>query len=997
MQGIWATLQVMTDGSELRVLGGMALHRDGEDVALGGPKAQVLLSVLVAHRDTLMSIERLVDALWRDEPPKSAVGTVQSLVSRFRTILEPDFAIAFASGGYRLEVRDGEIDAARFEAALARARAAGSAASLPILESGLGLWHGPAFGDCAETPLVQGEARRLDELRLVATDEWAEARMESGDPASMVGELESLVTLHPLRETYWRLLMLALYRAGRQADALRRASEFRTILRVEAGLDPSASARELEVRILADDPSLLAPNEPARSSAVTSTRQQLDGVTSFVGRDPYLTALTTAIEQQPLVTITGPGGVGKTRLALRAAAKAMGDFEDGLTVVELAAHSDPSSAAQAIARALDVQQQPHRSIETTLEEFLAPTQTLLVLDNCEHLIDTIAPLVDRLRSSCPRLRILTTSRSSLGLAGEYIEALDPLATPPADATQLEEIGSCPAVELFVSRAAATTPGFALTDDNAESVAAICRRLEGLPLAIELAAARLRTMSEASLAQGLNDRIEMPGQMQRGADGRLRSLHDLVLWSYELLTTEEQELFEQLAVFAGGFEHAAAAAVCTVSSDRYSVLGLIASLVDKSMVLLDRQTSRYRLLEPLREFGLDHLRARGALEAAERRHVAWFLDRAEAGAVGLDTADEARWSSELLRDYDNYRSAHLAAVRFQDFDSALRLVKALREFAFRRVNYEITSWAGASTELEGAAEHPDFSTALAIVAYGRFVVGDMRGAIDLGHRSLEHRKASELSDTGLAERTLGNAHFYLAETDVAFEWMNRMLLSSRRDEAHGRLAQNTFMLSVAYTSIGDGIRGAVLAGEARAAADASNSPTAHARADFALGLALEGVEPEEALVLLQRASVIAGGVGNRWMEAFALTEVHSLGAQQGDLRAALSGYADVIDLWYRGGDWANQWLSLRRVLGIFAELGEYVFAAVLHGALTAMGAAQAMPGTPADAERLSEGVRHVQSQLGAASFAEAVRQGAAMKDREIVTFVQQRIASLTANL
>jgi predicted ATPase/DNA-binding SARP family transcriptional activator len=985
----------VTDAAELRVLGGVTLHRGGDHIALGGPKAQVLLSVLVAHCDTLVSIDRLVDALWGDEPPKSAVGTVQSLVSRLRTVLEPDFTIAFGSGGYRLDVHDGEIDATRFESSCARARAAESGASLPILEAGLRLWHGPAFGDCADIPLVQGEARRLDELRLVATDEWAEARMESLDPASMVGELESLVTRHPLREIYWRLLMLALYRAGRQAEALRRASEFRTILRIEAGLDPSADARELEARILADDRSLLAVKDPPRSSSASMRRQQLEGVTSFVGRDPHVAALTSAIERQPLISITGPGGVGKTRLALRAAAEVMDEFADGLTVVELAAHSDPSSAPQAIARALDVQQQPNRSIETTLEEFLAPTQTLLVLDNCEHLVDTLAPLVDRLRSSCPRLRILTTSRSSLGLAGEYIEALDPLAIPLEDADDFGEIESCPAVELFVSRAAATTPGFELTEHNARSVAAICRRLGGLPLALELAAARLRTMNEVSLAERLKDRIEMPGQTQRGADGRLRSLHEMVLWSYELLTAEEQELFEQLAVFAGGFDPAAAEAVCALAGDRYSVLGLIASLVDKSMVLVDRRTARYQLLAPLREFGLDRLGKRGTVELTEIRHAAWFLDRAEAGAIGLDSADEARWSSELLRDYDNYRSAHVAVVRLQDADSALRLVKALREFAFRRVNYEITSWAQAATALDGAADHPDYSTALAIVAYGKFVGGDMRGAIDLGHRSLEHHRDSELSDTGLAERVLGNAYFYLAESDTAMEWMNRMLLSSRRDEAHGRLAQNTFMLSVACTSVGDGIRGAVLAGEARAAADASNSPTAHARADFALGLALESVEPEESLILLRRASVIAGDVGNRWLEAFALTEVHSLRAQQGELLASLSGYADVVDLWYRGGDWANQWLSLRRVLGIFAELGEHVSAAVLHGALTAMGAAQAMPIDPADAERLSEGVRQVQSLLGPASFADAVRQGTAMKDREIVTFVQQRIASLTS--
>ena len=988
----------MTGVAELKILGGVALHRDGEALPLGGPKAQLMLSMLIAHRESFVSTDRLVEALWHGEPPKSAVATVQSLVSRLRSVLNPDFTITYGSGGYRLRVLGGGIDAAQFEALLRRSRTTAEETTVSILVTALSLWHGPAFGSCADEADVRGEAVRLNELKLVATDAWAEARMATGDPAAMVGELESLVTSHPLRECYWRLLMLALYRTGRQAEALRRANEFRAILRTEVGLDLSPLISELEAQILADDPALLVESERSRPTVATNTGSQaLQGVTSFVGRDPDLAALSEAIGQQPLITITGPGGVGKTRLALRVASAVMNDFDDGVAVVEFAALRDPSGTAQVIAQALDIQQRQHRTIEATLAEYLAPAHTLLVLDNCEHVTETLAPLIDQLRSSCPKLRILATSRHSLGLAGEHIEVLAPLSTPPAEAVEVDEIRAAAAVELFVARAAATIPGFALTVDNAIAIADICRRLEGLPLALELAAARLRTMGIVSLSTGLNQRIELLGQTQRGADGRQRTLYDLVKWSYDLLTLEERHVFEQLAVFAGGFDLPAAEAVCTLDDGEMSFVGHVSSLVDKSMVVLnDRGISRYQLLEPLREFGLGHLRGRDALEATEDRHLRWFVERAEQGAIGLDSPSEATWSSELLRDFDNYRVAHLTAVQRGDADSALRLVNALREFSFRRVNYEIVSWADRSSAIDGASDHPEYTTALAVAAYGAFVRGDRELAIDLAEQALNSEENSELSETGLPERVLGNVYFYLEQNDEALRWLDRMLLSARRSDASARITHGLYMTSIAYTAIGDGIRGALLAGEAKAASAASGSPTSVAMADLTLGLALEITEPAEALTIIRGASLTASEAGNRWIEAFALTEVHSLEAKQGDLLVALTGYSRVIDLWFRGGDWANQWLSLRRVLGILVELNEHVSAAVLHGALTAVGAAQAMPIGPAASEHLSQSVEDLQSFLGPIKFANAVRLGASMKDREIIDFVQEAIADLTAD-
>ncbi len=987
----------MTTTADLRVLGGLELYREGESVPIGGPQAQLLLSILVAHRGARLSRDRLIESLWAGGAPKSATATLQSQVSRLRAVLAPDFTITHKARGYRFETRQGEIDADLFERWLARSRTLDTTASAHALDTALGIWHGQAFGEFADRPEIHGEAVRLDELRLAATDEWAEAKMATGSPATMVGELEALVSVHPLRECYWRLLMLALYRTGRQAEALRRASEFRAMLAQEAGLDPSPAVRELEARILADDPTLIADHEPSTDSRIKVSAPALLGVTSFVGRDPHVASLTEAIREQPLITVTGPGGVGKTRLAMRVAGRLIDEFTDGVTVVEFGALRDPAGTAQVIAQALDIQQRQHRTIEATIEEFLAPTQSLLLLDGCEHVTDVLAPLVDHLRSSCPGLRILATSRQSLGLPGEFIEVLDPLVVPPAESELTEEICRSTAVELFVNRAAATTPGFSLTDANSSAVADICRRLDGLPLALELAAARLRTMGVDALSSRLHQRIEMLGQTQRGADGRQRTIHDLVKWSHDLLAPEEQLVFEQLAVFAGGFDLPAAESVCTVDGGPMSVVEQIASLVDKSMiVLVDANTSRYRLLEPLREFGLDHLSGRGALEETEDRHLRWFLALAERGATGLDSPEEAAWSAAFDRDYANFRAAHLTALQRHDAARALRLVSALREFAFRSVKYEITSWADASTALEEAQGEADLPTALAVSAYGRFVRGDRQSAVDLAHRALDIASESELSATGLPERVLGNALFYMEQTEEALHWMERMQLAARRAGVSGWIAHALYMQSVAQTSVGDEIRGAVLAGEARAAADAAGSPSARARADYALGLALESTDSNEALDLLNRAARVGAGAGNRWIEAFALTEVHSLRAKQGEHLLALEGYAEVIDTWYRGGDWANQWLSIRRVLGILVELGALESAAVLHGALVAVGAAEAMPIAAADAERLSGSVAEVRSLLGPATFADAVRRGASLRDREIVSFVKQQITELTDN-
>lgn len=981
----------MVAAVELQVLGDLAVVVDGDSRPIGGPKAELLLAVLAAHAGLSVSSDRLVDSLWPDDPPRTAVATIQTLISRLRGVLRGGFTIELGTAGYRFADTGGIVDATSFEALVATSATMQPEHRVELLESALALWNGPAFGVFADHPEIRNAARRLDELRMVATDRWAEARLATSDAAMMVGELQSLVVAHPLRETYCRLLMVALHRCGRRAEALRCAAEYRTSLRDETGLSPSAVLVELEARILHDDAKLAAAPQVDSHRRGNRTEGQLFGATEFIGRESEVGALESAIEHHPVVTIIGPGGVGKTRLATWLAATVWDSFNDGVTVVELASQRAPGRTADAIARALDIQPYQFHSIESTIEEHLASARMLLLLDNCEHLIDAVAPLVDRLRSSCSQLRILATSREPLGLAGEYVHVLHPLHVPSIDATSFDQRCSA-AVRLFAERAAAAAPGFVVSDVNVGVVADICRRLDGLPLGVELATARLRTMGVETLAVRLTQRIEMAGQAQRSGDGRHRTLHGLVAWSYDLLSDDEQLVFDQLSVFAGGFDLSAAEAVCSLGDPDVSVLSHVSGLVDKSMiVLIDPTRPRYRVLEPLREFGHDRLSERGDLPDTQERHLDWFLGLAQAAAAGLDSPDESTWSDDLEREFDNFRVAHGTAVSRADPSRALSMVTCLSEFAIRRVQYEITTWAEASMVMPRVDGDPNLPQAIGLAAYGRFVKGDMERSIVLAERAV---KIGIDMPGGLAERVLGNALFYLERTEEALNWMRSMLASARRSDEPGRIAHALYMLSVASTSTGDPIRGAMLAGEASQAAIRVGSPTASAQANYARGLALESVDPDEAFEHLVRASDLAASAGNRWVQAFALTEVHWLRARRGEPLTALRGYADVIDLWYRGGDWANQWLSLRRVLAILISLQAFEPAAVLHGALNAMGASHAMPFEPTDAAALLHDIERLQSALDPATLATAEERGATMTDHEIISFINHEIKLLT---
>jgi len=631
------------------VLGPLAVWTDGgAPIPIPGIKVRTLLAVLLVHAGEPVSADRLIDQLWGASPPANPAGSLQVKVSQLRRALEqaePGARALLASrpSGYVLQISADAVDAGRFEALLARARAASEPAlSGAVLAEALAIWRGPALADFADDGFAQPEITRLEEQRLTALEERIEARLALGEHGALVSELDALLASHPLRERLRAAQMRALYRSGRQTEALESYQQLRTRLGEELGLEPGPELAGLFRAILTQDPALDRPTPPRRR------RTNLPApLSNLVGRAAAVAQVRALLDTGRLVTLTGPGGVGKTRLAIQTAAHLVDELADGAWIVELAGPDDPrhghpaptpgvgtaSNVAERVAAALGVRHDAASpageggTLTERLPAALHGKQLLLVLDNCEHAIEGVAELAELLLRSAPGLRILATSREPLGLSGELRWPVPTLELPGAGAGEdIEAVARCSAVTLFVQRVAAVVPGFELTGDNAADVAAICRRLDGLPLALELAAARVRVLPVHELAARLDDRFRLLAGGTRDAPGRQQTLRGVVDWSWELLDARERVVLRRLGVFTGGFTLAAAEAVCAGEGvPRADVLDLLGRLVDRSLVVTEGSGARYRLLETITAYALGRLDEAGETRQTRQRH-AHYADR-----------------------------------------------------------------------------------------------------------------------------------------------------------------------------------------------------------------------------------------------------------------------------------------------------------------------------------------------------------------------------------
>ncbi|HET8583705.1 MAG TPA: BTAD domain-containing putative transcriptional regulator [Jatrophihabitans sp.] len=690
---------------QIAILGPLEV-RDGagRPVEVAGARVRTLLIRLALDAGRPVPVRTLVDAVWGDSPPAEETNALQTLVSRLRRTLKNPHAIVQSQAGYRLAADPADVDAHRFEQ-LARdgARALQNGQHREagrLLADAVALWRGPALADATGDAFAVAAAR-LEDLKLAAVLDRVDADLELADPANLVPELEALAAEYPLHERLAGQLLRALGGSGRQAEALHSYERLRARLADELGVDPSPELQQIHLALLRGE----LGARPSKATRRTNLKAQL---TSFVGREDEVARIGKTLEEHRLVTLVGPGGAGKTRLAAEAAAQAVDTAADGVWMVELAQVTTGADVPQAVLGSLELREShllerrgklSARDAMTRLREGLVDACAVLILDNCEHVIEAAARLADHLLAECPDLRILATSREPLGIVGEVLLAVPPLGQPAPTAKAAEAL-EYPAVRLFADRAAAVRPDFEVADDNVAAAIEIVRRLDGLPLAIELAAARLRTLPIDEVAARLDDRFRLLTGGSRTALPRHRTLRAVVEWSWDLLDEDERRLAEQLAIFPSGVTAASASAVCDVPD----AADLLASLIDKSLLQPIDGGRRMRMLETIREYGAERLAERGELVQLRARHAEYFVDLLEQAGDHLTTADQLPWFALLRDEHENV----LAALRYYcdagDADSALRIAVGLSTYAMMLGNHsEISSWLTDALAVPGGTD------------------------------------------------------------------------------------------------------------------------------------------------------------------------------------------------------------------------------------------------------------------------------------------------------
>ncbi|OLB76213.1 MAG: hypothetical protein AUI14_19370 [Actinobacteria bacterium 13_2_20CM_2_71_6] len=711
------------------ILGPLVVHGDdGGEVEIDGARLRTLLIRLALDPGRTVSTDALVDAVWPDAPPAGAGNALQALVSRLRRALPEPTRLAGAPGGYRLDLAGRDVDEFERLAAAGRAALAGGdpRRAAGLLGEALALWRGPALVEVADAEFARAGAVRLDELRLAAAEDRIEAALSCGDDAQVVAELTELTSRYPLRERPYGLLMRALSGLGRTGEALRVYERLRRTLSDELGTDPAPELAALHL-------SLLRGADAPRGNLRTP-------LTSFVGRDADLARITGLLGGARLVTLVGPGGAGKTRLAQEVGRALSAGTPDGVWLVELAPVREPAEVPGAVLEALRPARLRLDALSASdpldrLVTVLAGKELLLVLDNCEHLVEASAHLAEQLLGACPAVRMLATSREPLALTGEVLCPVGPLPFPPApagpsrpapaSASQPGAAGpSRPAptsaldfdsVRLFADRAGAVRPGFAVTDTNAAQVAEICRRLDGLPLAIELATARLRTLPVEQIAARLGDRFRLLSGGSRTALPRHQTLQAVVDWSWGLLDDAEQRLARRLAVFLDGTTLDGAETVCG------GELETLSALVDKSFVTL-ADDGRYRMLETIRVYAAERLAEAGEAEEIRDAHAAYLLKLATTAEPYLRRHEQITWLDRLSAERDNLAAALRWSIDRGDAATAVGMAGALGWFwALRNHHADAVDWLAQALALPGTVAPAARKSALAHYALNLLAV------------------------------------------------------------------------------------------------------------------------------------------------------------------------------------------------------------------------------------------------------------------------------------
>jgi predicted ATPase/DNA-binding SARP family transcriptional activator len=770
---------------DYRLLGPLDVVEADRSMRLGGPKPRALLAVLLLHRNTVVSVDSLVDALWGEEPPMAAENLVQTYVSRLRRALG-GARIETRSPGYALHTLPEEVDADRFAAFVARAdaaRAAGEARTAAgLLRAALAEWHGDALADARYEPWAAAEIDRLDRARQAATERAVALDLELGRAEEAIAELRGLVATDPLHEPWWELLVRALRQAGHETEARASYARAEATLRDELGVQPGPRLRaEAAGAAPGSSPAVHPPGD--RPDDLAPRRSHLSVVpTSFVGRDADIDEIRRLVLRRAPVTLVGPGGVGKTRLALEVGRRLADEFGGGVWMVDLAALRPGSPVAAAVASALDVEVHDEEALEEAIVERLARRQALVVLDNCEHLLPQLAHLAQSVVEGAPGVHLLATSRQPLGILGEVAWPVRPLAV--TDDAAPDRRGA--AERLFVDRARAVDPAFGIEAGSVDEsrLTAVCRRLDGMPLAIELAAPWLASLTLDELDERLTDRFRMLTSDSPGRIDRHRTLRATVDWSYRLLDPEEQRCLRQASVFAGGFDLAAAEAMCgPICLPEVPVVDLIAGLVAKSMIVheVGPTGSRYRLLETLREYAAERLADDPEeVRVARDRHAAHFLRMAEEAERHCRGPEQARWLTAVRLDEENFTAAFTWLRETDQFEPVFRLATLAWWYWEHRGNPQ-QGLERLLAILDGSSPPRDELLAPALYAAGSLAqtIGSHAQAISLGRRALAtYRAAGDATGVARSHQLLGRVATNRGDFVRADVLLNRAICAQR---------------------------------------------------------------------------------------------------------------------------------------------------------------------------------------------------------------------------
>jgi predicted ATPase/DNA-binding SARP family transcriptional activator len=939
---------------ELRLLGPVEALVDDRPVPLGPPQRRALLAVLGLRPGVVVGVDALIAGLWADRAPESAPNIVQGHVARLRSALEPDRdapprLLLTRPPGYLLAVPDEQTDVGRFHRLLARARddrERDPVAAAGTLRAALALWRGEPLADLGDLPIAAGTRDHLDRLRRAALADRVDADLQAGRAAELVAELEALVAADPLAERTYRQLMLALYRAGRPADALAVYGRARRLLADELGLDPGPELRELEAAILRHQ----VP-EPARRPATAGRSGLPSALTSFVGRDHELAELRRLLAERRLVTLTGPGGVGKTRLALELVAGPAGvgpgPAPSEVCLVDLAPVTDPDAVPAAVAAALHVRPEPGRSVPEQLAECLRGARPLILLDNCEHLVEGCADLVDTLLAAAPELRVVATSRQTLGVPGEVVWPVPGLSEAAA-------------VRLFGERSAAPLrPGA----DTEAAVERVSRRLDGMPLAIELAAARTRMLSVAEIETRLGDRFGLLGPARRGGPARHRTLSAVVDWSYQLLSRPEREMFERLGVFAGSFDLAAAVSVAGPEPvpEPVDAVDILAALVDKSLVTRtegDDGRSRYRLLDTLRRYARDRLDGRGDTAAVLARHAEHYAALAERLSPLVPDPRPPGWLARLDAERPDLAAAVDWSMRAADGRAAARILAGVWWLWF--VHAPVAEGRELLESALGRVPGPDASVRV------RLLIGIASFALTGGDLDRAEQVALDCQDIATGSGDDLGVAWGLATRGLVSWARGDHDTSRRRIEQALGLAERTGDRWVVALGLGLCGRLAADRGDHERAEELlirSGSAAREAGQDQALGfaldlraqLALSRGRDAEAVTLADQALVAYRRASNREGVGSALRTLGRAALRVGDLPRAVEHYRDRLAGNRRHGYRGSIPACLEDFVDVAAALDQPREAVRLLAAADALRAAQ---GTPLPAPERAEHQRRL---------------------------------------